>query len=178
MQPTDLANLEIHYTTCETPFGRCLVASLNNDICNVLFAETGNSAGDIVADLKDRWPKAKILKKNHGTHEEIVKYFSNLQAGCEEINTGLTFYVRGTDFQIKVWEALITIPFGKTSSYAGLAKKIGSPKSYRAVGTAIGNNPIAFIVPCHRILKSDGELGGYRWGSERKKVMLDFEKSA
>jgi AraC family transcriptional regulator of adaptative response/methylated-DNA-[protein]-cysteine methyltransferase len=92
------------------------------------------------------------------------------------LNT-IKLHLKGTDFQLKVWESLLTIPMGKLSTYGNLADKIGHSKASRAVGTAIGSNPVAFLIPCHRVIQSSGNIGGYRWGSERKQLIVGWESS-
>ena len=172
-------NLRIHYSTFKTKFGLCLVASTDRGICNVLFSETVAAA---VKELKSRWPKAKVIKKAETSHRQIKKYFFGISKSAEYPSQSrpktppkIKLHLRGTDFQTKVWRALLSIKGGEVSSYGDIAEKLGDRKLSRAVGAALGSNPIGYIIPCHRILKSNGEISGYRWGVERKVAMLYFE---
>lgn len=163
-------DLVISYSTFRTQFGSCLVASTDKGVCNVLFANTN---ADAIAELKSRWLLSKIVKKHEPSHAEVERIFEN-----GSTDTKINVHLKGTDFQIRVWKALLTIPKSSTSTYGEIAKQLGDPKSSRAVGTAIGNNPIGYIIPCHRVLTTTGKIGGYRWGVERKKAMLGFEPSS
>ncbi len=157
--------MTISYSTFKTQFGLCLVASTDIGICNVLFADNTKVA---VRDLQSRWSLSKIMKKHELMHKSIEKFFSGLSTNLPKV----TLHLKGTDFQIKVWRALLTIPKESTSTYKEIAERLGDSKLSRAVGTAIGNNPIGYIMPCHRVLTSTGKLGGYRWGINRKRKML------
>ncbi len=159
--------MNIDYSIFKTQFGLCLVASTKQGICNILFAD---SKKELLADLKSRWPEATFVEKNETSHKQVEACF---KGGTS--NSKIKLRLQGTDFELKVWEVLLTIPRGKTSTYGEIAKKIGKEKSSRIVGRAIGGNPIGYLIPCHRVLKSNGDIGGYRWGIERKKKMLAFE---
>lgn len=159
--------LLIKYSFFDTRFGICLVASTERGICNVLFCDS-EKAGS--SDLYRRWPKATLIKKQQPEHALIEKYFKGISP-----HSKIKLHLCGTNFQIKVWEALLSIPEGNVASYGDVAAQIGNKKMSRAVGTAIGSNPIGYIIPCHRVLKSTGEIGGYRWGVERKRAMLGWE---
>ncbi|MBI2037636.1 MAG: methylated-DNA--[protein]-cysteine S-methyltransferase [Candidatus Magasanikbacteria bacterium] len=161
-------NLIIFYSIFDTRFGKCLTAATNKGVCNILFFD---QTKDALADLKSRWPNAKLVKQHQPSHDIINKYFLNIRSKSK-----IKFHVRGTNFQIKVWEALLSIPPGKTTTYANIARQIGKPKAVRAVGTAVGNNPASYIIPCHRVLKSTGEIGQYHWGVEKKQMMLACEE--
>jgi AraC family transcriptional regulator of adaptative response/methylated-DNA-[protein]-cysteine methyltransferase len=161
------ADMVVSYSVFRTQFGLCLVASTDRGICNVLFAD---KVTDAIADLKSRWPLSKIVKKHDSMHEEIQRYFEKKSVGKK-----IKLHLKGTDFQVKVWKELLSIPSTSSSTYGEIARRLGDPKSSRAVGTAIGNNPIGYVIPCHRVLTSTGKIGGYRWGIERKKKMLGFE---
>ncbi len=162
------ANLTIEYSIFESRFGTVLVASTNRGVCNILFC---NNKKDGLADLKRRWPNAHILQKTRPPHRVIQKYFTNLKSTSK-----IKFHVHGTNFQIKVWEALLSIPLGTNTTYGRIANQIGKPKAVRAVGSAIGDNPICFIIPCHRVLRSNGDIGGYYWGVDQKRTMLAYEE--
>lgn len=161
------ANLTIEYSIFESRFGTVLVASTNRGVCNILFCD---NTKDGFADLKRRWPNAKILQKIKPGHRAIQKYFTNLKSTSK-----IKFHVHGTNFQIKVWEALLSIPIGTNTTYSSIAAQIGKPKAVRAVGSAIGDNPVCYIIPCHRVLRSNGDIGGYYWGIDRKQTMLAYE---
>jgi AraC family transcriptional regulator of adaptative response/methylated-DNA-[protein]-cysteine methyltransferase len=154
----------IAYSIFNTQFGICLVASTEKGICNILFADT---KPELVLDLKSRWKTHELIEKTDPRHIKIKNYFKNPSK-----NLNLLFDMKGTLFQKKVWKELQKIPAGKISSYGKIAEKLGDKKLSRVVGTAIGNNPIGYIIPCHRVLTSTGGIGGFRWGIERKKKML------
>jgi AraC family transcriptional regulator, regulatory protein of adaptative response / methylated-DNA-[protein]-cysteine methyltransferase len=148
-----------------SPFGECCIAFSNDGIIALTFPETRESA---YADLENRFPETDFIQD-----DERASRLSNM---IFEKNEKPFLHPIGTDFQLSVWHALEQIPLGKTTTYAQVAESIGRPKAVRAVGTAIGANPIAFLIPCHRVIRSDGSLGGYRWGLECKKSILEWEK--
>ena len=148
-----------------SPFGECCIAFSNDGIIALTFPESHESA---YADLEYRFPETDFIQ-----NDEKVSRLSHLIFVKGERPT---LHPIGTDFQQSIWEALKTSPTGKTATYAQIAEAIGRPKAVRAVGTAIGANPIAYLIPCHRVIRSDGGLGGYRWGLECKKRILDWEK--
>lgn len=160
-------NLTIFYSIFESKFGPCLVGSTQKGIVNILF---NNSSKELLTELKSRWPHARIVKKSQPLHLPVKKYLTKLNS-----KTRIKVHLHGTNFQIKVWEALLTLPRGVTVNYQYLAEKMGNKKASRAVGSAIGKNPVGYIIPCHRVLKSTGEIGGYHWGQERKRAMLVHE---
>jgi AraC family transcriptional regulator of adaptative response/methylated-DNA-[protein]-cysteine methyltransferase len=159
--------LSIRYSIFDTRFGDCLVASTDRGICAVLF---GDSKDDVVADLHSRFPKAKIVRKADASHAAVRDYFAGIAPSSK-----IKLHLSGTNFQVKVWEALLSIPDGHISTYGEVARRMGDPKLSRAVGMAIGDNPIGYIIPCHRVLKSTGQISGYRWGVGRKRAMLGYE---
>lgn len=159
--------LTIAYSIFETKFGICLVASTERGICNVLFADSPPSA---LEDLKSRWTAAHIVQRHQQSHEVIEKYLTGMK-----VPSKVKLHLRGTNFQIKVWEALLSIPEGNIATYGDIGRVLGDAHLGRAVGTAVGNNPVGYIIPCHRVLKSSGAVGGYRWGVMRKRAMLSFE---
>jgi AraC family transcriptional regulator of adaptative response/methylated-DNA-[protein]-cysteine methyltransferase len=158
--------MKIFYSHFKTKFGNCLVASTDKGISNVIFAKEKKA----VSELRSRWKKAELVCQEQPMHELIRQYFSDFKP-----NKKIRFYLQGTDFQRKVWKALKGIPKGKTSTYSAIAKQVGHPRALQATGSAIGANPIAYLIPCHRVLRSDGGMGGYRWGLERKREMLSWE---
>ena len=125
------------------------------------------------SELKNRFPNATFIEQTDEIQQDALKFHTN---DWNEINS-IKLHLKGTDFQLKVWEALLKIPTGNLTTYGDLAKAIEKPKASRAVGTAIGNNPIAFIIPCHRVIRSTGMLGGYMWGTTRKTALIGWEAS-
>ncbi|WP_439480717.1 bifunctional helix-turn-helix domain-containing protein/methylated-DNA--[protein]-cysteine S-methyltransferase [Chryseobacterium aquaticum] len=163
-------NLNINYSFSESPFGEIMTASTEKGVCYMAFAENKENA---LRDLVNKFPNASFFE----TKDEFqINALSIFHKDWTELNT-IKLHLKGTDFQLKVWESLLTIPLGKLSTYGKLAEKIGSAKASRAVGTAIGSNPVAFLIPCHRVIQSTGKIGGYMWGSDRKKMMIGWESS-
>jgi AraC family transcriptional regulator, regulatory protein of adaptative response / methylated-DNA-[protein]-cysteine methyltransferase len=164
----EAANLAINYGFYETTFGNIIVANTQKGICYIAFCDSKKEA---FALLKNKFNKAIITEMQHKMQVQIIQLFENKFTGKEKIN----LHVKGTAFQIKVWEALLTIPLGQLTTYGNIANKIENPKASRAVGTAIGDNPIAYIIPCHRVIQSTGIFGGYMWGPKRKTAMIGWE---
>jgi AraC family transcriptional regulator of adaptative response/methylated-DNA-[protein]-cysteine methyltransferase len=167
------AGAEIRYTTAASPFGRVLVAATDVGICAIAF---GPSDTELVADLRARFPRAKLraAKRADGWLRDAVAYIAS-QTTEHPLAAAFPLDLRATAFQHRVWKALQQIPRGKTCSYAEVARKLGRPKAVRAVGRAIASNPIAVVVPCHRVIGSDGSMTGYRWGIDRKQKLLTCE---
>ncbi|MEM9069637.1 MAG: methylated-DNA--[protein]-cysteine S-methyltransferase [Myxococcota bacterium] len=160
------AGLTLDYGVHETPLGPCLVVTTSRGICELTFLE-----GDVdVAALRARWPHAKLRASQKET-KAIAE--SLLMAGSKPGPVSL--HVKGTNFQLRVWKALLALEPGTTTSYQGMAKAIGAPKAARAVGQAVGRNPVAVFIPCHRVLRANGALGNYRWGIGRKRSLLALE---
>lgn len=159
--------LMIEYSIFKTKFGTCLVASTPKGVCSILFAD---SKSETILDLKSRWPHARLISKSNYLHTQIREYFDT---GI--LKTKIRLHVYGTSFQIQTWNALLTIRAGSTSTYGKVAQLLGDSKKSRAVGTAIGKNPIGYLIPCHRVIASSGKLGGYHWGIDRKRKMLEDE---
>jgi AraC family transcriptional regulator of adaptative response/methylated-DNA-[protein]-cysteine methyltransferase len=157
----------IRYGLHASPFGKCLIAVTDRGICHLGFVETseGNAIDNLVAD----WQNAQLIEDNQTTAPLVDSIFDPHARG--KIN----LHVRGTNFQLKVWEALLQIPAGAVTTYEGLAERIGQPTASRAVGTAVGHNPIAVLIPCHRVIRKVGEFGNYRYGAPRKKALLAYE---
>jgi AraC family transcriptional regulator of adaptative response/methylated-DNA-[protein]-cysteine methyltransferase len=162
------AGLTIRWGHHDTPFGGATVAITDRGICALGFDD--RERGATVTRLHHDWPAAQFARDQRETARVVERIFSRARPGRP-----LTLHLRGTNFQLKVWEALLAIPEGVTTSYGDLAGTIGRPSASRAVGTAVGDNPVAFLVPCHRVLRASGALGGYRWGLERKQAMLAWE---
>ena len=162
------AGLTIHYGLHPTPFGKCLIATTERGICHLSFVQT--SEGNTIDNLVTDWKQAKMVEDYNTTAPLIARIFLN-----RETDEPLSLHLRGTNFQIKVWEALLNIPTGSVTTYEHVAAQIGNPHAVRAVGTAVGHNPIAVLVPCHRVIRKAGEFGNYRYGSARKKALLAKE---
>lgn len=174
MSPAEYKNggksLSINYSFSETPFGNVITASTEKGICYMAFENDKETA---LGDLKFKFPNASFFEKQDGFQKNALSIFNK---DWTKLNT-IKLHLKGTDFQLKVWESLLTIPMGKLSTYGNLAEKIGNPNASRAVGTAIGSNPVAFLIPCHRVIQSSGNIGGYMWGSERKQLIIGWESS-
>jgi AraC family transcriptional regulator, regulatory protein of adaptative response / methylated-DNA-[protein]-cysteine methyltransferase len=159
----------IEYGFDMTPFGQIIVARTWMGICDLQFID--NNPHEVVAELGRRWgERAELTMDNTMAHTVERVIFEGFE---HEIKLDL----KGTEFQLKVWEELRKVPFGTTISYGELARRIGKPKAVRAVATAVATNPVSMIVPCHRIIHSDGTIGQYRWGAKLKKQLIDWEKS-
>ena len=152
------------YGFSNTPFGECCIAFSNDGICALTFPESRESA---CLDLDYRFPDVEFKLNEDKACRIVRQIFEN--------GSIPTLNPIGTEFQISIWDALQRIPAGETTTYAQIAENIGRPKAVRAVGTAIGANPIAYLIPCHRVIRTDGTLGGFRWGLECKKKMLAYE---
>ncbi|MBC8032786.1 MAG: methylated-DNA--[protein]-cysteine S-methyltransferase [Chitinophagaceae bacterium] len=164
--------LKIAYGYHTTPFGECFVAVTGRGICGMAFTDSVSREQELLKFAR-KWHFAEILH-NHGLTESYVhRIFQPYLSSLDK----LPLVVQGTNFQLKVWEALLTIPEGSLTTYQRIAESIGNPKAVRAVGTAVGDNPIAYLIPCHRIIRKEGVLGEYRWGSTRKKVLVGWEAS-
>jgi AraC family transcriptional regulator of adaptative response/methylated-DNA-[protein]-cysteine methyltransferase len=163
--------LELRYAYHETPFGDCLVAETPRGICHLGFVSEENRPLAL-ADLQEHWRQARLIADPQAGQIVMQQVFP---PGKKTRPDQVRILLKGTNFQLKVWEALLKIPEGTAVSYGDLAARIGRPGAYRAVGTAAGHNPVAYLIPCHRVLRSSGEVGGYRWGTARKKAMLGYE---
>lgn len=161
--------LNITYQFAETLFGTVLIAATQKGLCHLMFINTHNEA---LEELRNRFPKATFLEGQHPFHEQALQLLNGMEINPK---SPIRLHLKGTAFQLKVWEALLRIPNGELSSYGKLASVIEQPTASRAVGTAIGDNPIAYLIPCHRVLQASGKLGGYRWGTPRKSLMIGWE---
>jgi AraC family transcriptional regulator of adaptative response/methylated-DNA-[protein]-cysteine methyltransferase len=164
----DGAPLEIKFSTRECWLGRALVATSDKGVCFLAFED---ASGILLADLKARFPKARIAR--HGDESVASEVLRLVEAPAEGFDIPLD--IHGTPFQRRVWAALRQIPAGATVSYSEIAERIGEPRAVRAVAAACAANKIAVAIPCHRVLRSDGSLSGYRWGVERKRALLERE---
>jgi AraC family transcriptional regulator, regulatory protein of adaptative response / methylated-DNA-[protein]-cysteine methyltransferase len=160
--------LHINYSFAETPFGNIIVASTSKGICHLAFADDEKEA---LQQLQTQFPKAQFRQVVDTIQQNALFIFTQDWKNLSNIK----LHLKGTPFQIKVWEALLKIPMGDLSTYSLIANHIDNPKASRAVGTAIGDNPVAFLIPCHRVIKSTGDFGQYHWGSIRKTAMIGWE---
>jgi AraC family transcriptional regulator of adaptative response/methylated-DNA-[protein]-cysteine methyltransferase len=167
------ADLEIAYGYHDTPFGRCLIASTSRGICGLYFLSPASSS-TVLQRLTSQWPKAKLIHDQDRTRPLVERVFA---APSLDETRPLHLLVKGTNFQIKVWQALLSIPPGFLASYQEIAAHLGRPKASRAVGGAVSQNPIAYLIPCHRVITKVGRIHGYRWGVTRKQAMLGWEAS-
>jgi AraC family transcriptional regulator of adaptative response/methylated-DNA-[protein]-cysteine methyltransferase len=165
------AGLQIDYGIHPSPFGECLIAATERGICGLSFI-TGTTQAVAVAELKKRWENA-ILKDNSQSTRLLTNQIFQQQS--KNMKQSISLFLKGTNFQVKVWEALLRIPFGTLCAYEDIAVCIGNPGAARAVGTAIAGNPIAYIIPCHRVIRKIGVFGNYGYGPTRKKIMIGWE---
>ena len=161
-------NLNINYSFAESPFGNILVASTTKGICYMAFADDDELA---FSSLQNHFPNAQFRQMVDLIQQNALYIFTHDWTKLNQIK----LHLKGTDFQLKVWQTLLKIPMGQLTSYGTVAEKIESPTASRAVATAIANNPVAFLIPCHRVIQSTGILGGYMWGKTRKRVMIGWE---
>ena len=162
------SNLKIKFSFAETPFGKILVASTPKGVCNMFFEESETNARK---ELEALYPNASFHQIADKFQQDALYIFQKDWRHLDQVK----LHLQGTPFQIKVWESLLKIPEGALVTYKDIAKKVGDSNSSRAVGTAIGKNPIAFLIPCHRVIQSSGGLGGYRWRTSRKKAIIGWE---
>jgi AraC family transcriptional regulator of adaptative response/methylated-DNA-[protein]-cysteine methyltransferase len=160
--------LTIHYGFNASPFGECLLAVTGRGICFLAFVQNENREASLAELIRD-WPNADLREDT----TRIAHYMA--QIFHPQPDTRILLHLHGTNFQIKVWEALLRIPAGEVATYKELAARIGQPNAARAVGSAVAHNPVAYLIPCHRVLRKAGEFGNYRYGTERKKAMLARE---
>ena len=165
------AGLTIDYGVYNSPFGNIFVAATARGICKLSFIDQDKVELHI-DDLQRRWPKASLRNQNSDRLKIIESLFTH-----QELKRPLSLHVTGTNFQVSVWRALLQIPAGALTSYTQIADAVDRPKAARAVGTAIGSNPEAFFIPCHRVLQQSGNIGGYLWGTTRKHAMHAWESA-
>jgi len=163
-------NLSINYSFAESPFGKIIVGSTNKGVCHMSFEEDENRA---LFNLKARLPHATYNQIVDQLQQNALFIFQKDWSKMEKIK----LHLNCTDFQLKVWETLLKVPLGSLTTYGAIAKCISKPKASRAVGTAIGNNPVGFLIPCHRVIQKNGNIGGYRWGDTRKSAIIGWEVS-
>jgi len=165
------AGLTIRYGLHPTPFGSCLIGLTERGICHLSFVQT--SEGDAIDALAADWASATMVEDQRATAPWVGPIFDLSQRRDRPLH----LFLRGTNFQLKVWEALLSVPAGTVTTYEQIAAQIGKPKALRAVGTAVGHNSIAVLIPCHRVIRKVGEFGNYRYGPARKKALLGWEAS-
>lgn len=159
----------INYGIHKTPFGNCMIASTERGICSISFQE--EDADSMLAQLQKDWGNAELRNNQQQTKKYAEMIFDSSS------RQNLKLLVRGTKFQVKVWEALLKIPFGSVTNYQTIAGIIHKPGAVRAVASAIAHNPVAYIIPCHRVIRGEGIIGQYHWGSARKAAIIGWEKS-
>lgn len=150
-----------------TPFGTCLLSMTERGICDLSFVDDAETA---LGQLRSDWANATFIRNDSAVKPVVEKIFSN-------DTNGIKIFMKGTNFQIKVWTAVLNLPAGVFASYGSIARMINMPKASRAVGTALGQNSIGYLIPCHRVLRETGAVTGYRWGAERKKAMMVYESA-
>lgn len=172
MTPGEFKNrgehLLINYSYAETPFGNIIVASTSKGICYMAFTDDEQQA---FTDLQQHFPNAKFKQMLDVIQQHALYIFTHDWSKLHQIK----LHLKGTAFQLKVWETLLKIPMGQLTTYGNIAASIKNPNASRAVGTAIGSNPVAFLIPCHRVIQSTGTFGGYMWGAVRKTAIIGWE---
>lgn len=163
--------LQINYSFTQTPFGTLLVASTYKGVCYMAFADESEEIAFV--KLQFRFPNAAYHHQFDELQQNALFIFTQDWSKLNEIK----LHLKGTPFQLKVWETLLKVPMGRLTTYARLAGSLNNPNACRAVGTAVGDNPVAFLIPCHRVIRSTGEIGQYHWGSLRKNAMIGWEAS-
>jgi AraC family transcriptional regulator of adaptative response/methylated-DNA-[protein]-cysteine methyltransferase len=163
--------LTMHFGFHPSPFGHALVMATERGLAGLAFADGGEQR-EALADMKRRWPKANYVEDKERTAPIAKRIFDSSQWKPQQ---PLRVVMIGTDWEVRVWEALLQIPMGRLATYSGIAGKVCAPAAARAVGAAVGKNPISFVVPCHRVVGKSGELTGYHWGITRKRAMLGWE---
>ena len=158
------AGVTVEYGLARTPFGSALIGSTDRGICHLSFP--GDDADEAIAELASEWPEAELRRDDQLAGDQAANIFAGERAPLD---------VRGTNFQVRVWEALLRIPEGSVACYEDVARSMGRPDATRAVAGAVAANRIAWLIPCHRVIRKVGESGGYRWGTTRKRAMLGWE---
>jgi len=163
--------LIVRYGFHVSPFGKAIVMATDRGLAGLAFADVGEEKAALV-DMQQRWPRATYVEDTSGTADIARRIFDSSQWRADQ---PLRIVMIGTDFEVRVWETLLRIPMGRASTYSDIARCIGKPKASRAVGAAVGKNPMSFVVPCHRVLGKSGDITGYHWGLTRKRAMLGWE---
>ncbi len=165
------AGLVIRYGFHPSPFGAALVMATERGLAGLAFADPGEEE-PALADMQSRWPRATYVADGDATAPLAARIFDPAQWRPDRV---LRVVLIGTDFEVRVWDMLLRIPLGRAATYSGIAAALGQPKAARAVGAAVGKNPVCFVVPCHRVIGTTGSLTGYHWGLTRKRAMLGWE---
>jgi len=163
------AALSINYSFADTPFGKVIVAATHKGICHMAFVDNGED--EALQQLKQNYPNAAYTQLVDRIQQNALFIFTQDWRQLDEIK----LHLKGTDFQIKVWETLLKVPAGGLTTYSALAQQAGNANASRAVGSAVGSNPVAFLIPCHRVIRSTGEIGQYHWGATRKNAIIGWE---
>jgi AraC family transcriptional regulator of adaptative response/methylated-DNA-[protein]-cysteine methyltransferase len=165
--------LEMAYGFHASPFGEALLIATDRGVAGLAFVDEdkGQTREDALADMMQRWPKARYVAATKKIAPHARQIFASEWSGDQPVRLVMI----GTDFDVRVWETLLKIPMGRAVSYTDIARHIGAPSASRAVGSAVGRNPLSFVVPCHRVLRGDGNLGGYHWGLTRKRALIGWE---
>lgn len=164
--------IQLEYGFHETPFGTCLIGVTGRGICWLSFLTTGDEPKIEMEKMKEHWHNSIFHQNQVLTNEFVSQIFDRGESGSQK---KLHLFVKGTNFQVKVWEALLRLPMGHVTTYQGIAEKIQNSKAFQAVGSAVGSNHIAYLIPCHRVIRKDGVLGEYRWNALRKKSIIGWE---
>lgn len=167
--------LEMAYGFHPSPFGDALLLATDRGVAGLGFVDEdkGQTRAEALADMTGRWPMARYIEAPERTEPHFQRIFDPAAWQAEQ---PVRLVMIGTDFEVRVWEALLKIPMGRAVSYSDIARHLGQPSASRAVGSAVGRNPISFVVPCHRVLRGDGNLGGYHWGLTRKRALIGWER--
>lgn len=164
--------LVLTYGFGQSPFGHCFIAVTNRGICQLAFFDNDHEYSVLENDLHLQWNHAEIIQNN-----EMIEPYLTTIFGFDEIKKPLTLLLKGTPFQLKVWEALLSIPVGALISYQDIANSIEKPNAVRATASAIAKNNVAYLIPCHRVIRQNGDYGEYRWNRERKVAMIAWENA-
>jgi AraC family transcriptional regulator, regulatory protein of adaptative response / methylated-DNA-[protein]-cysteine methyltransferase len=166
------AGIPIDYGVHETPFGKCLVGVTDRGVCWLSFLPEDEDEGVDVQNMKEHWYNS-VIRNN----QELIQNFINIIFYPKDtrVKSKLHLMVKGTNFQVKVWDALLKIPMGNVTTYQSIARHIHHPLAMQAVGSAVGSNHLAYLIPCHRVIRKDGVLGEYRWSAPRKKSIIGWE---
>jgi len=164
--------LTMAYGFHDSPFGRALIMTTRHGVSGLAFADGREQEAETLADMTRRWPRARFVEDAAHTARFAQRIF---QPACWRADDPLKVILIGTDFEVRVWQTLLRLPLGHAATYSDIAARVCSPQAARAVGSAVGRNPISFVVPCHRVLRKDGGLGGYHWGVTRKQAIIGWE---
>lgn len=170
------AGLQISYGSCPSPFGRCFIAANHRGLCKLAFFDDADDEANLLLELQREWTAAELIRDDGRATALYEQAFGSASKSKTQSHP-VAVLLKGSEFQIQVWEALLAIPSGEVCSYQQLAESMGMPSSARAVASAIARNNIAYLIPCHRVIRGTGEFSEYRWGADRKRAMLLREHS-